>query len=223
MQRRSTSRRGALLVLAALAGAGCMPPTPPAPDGGPHECSEVVGDATLAPVVQLIGLDPNMMAFTLADGGMDTLAFPPQGGRVIFAGVRATNLDRCGVQLGGVVRDTTTQRVSVDSRTVNLLATGDGWAASNPADISTFNNVGVCPNEWSATNLYGTPYQLEVTLTDRSGRTATQTLEVTPECSEPAHAAECLCICKGGYVLGEACAGADGGAGDAGDGGDGGA
>jgi hypothetical protein len=215
-------RRASLLALVALA-AACKP-SPAAPDGGPHECTDgFVGDATLAPVVQTIALDPSMAAVPVADGGMVTLAFPPQGGRVIFAGVRAQNLDRCGVQLEGVLRDEGTHEVRLDARTVNLVPTGDGWVGSNPTDISTFANVPVCPNEWSTTNLYGTEYQLELTVTDRSNRTATQALVVTPECSEPAHAAECLCICKGGYVLGESCA--DAGAGDGGDvsdGGDGG-
>jgi hypothetical protein len=203
----------------ALAAAACTP-TPAAPDAGPPDPCAVgfLGDAMVPPVVQVIGLDPNMMPFPVADGDMVTLAFPPQGGRVIFAGVRATNLDGCGVQLEGVIRDETTQQVRLDSRTVNLLPTGNGWGESNPTDVSTFANVPVCPNEWSATNLYGTSYQLELAVTDRTGRAATQTLKVTPECSEPAHAAVCLCICRGGYVLGEACA--DAGAGDPGDGGD---
>jgi hypothetical protein len=143
---------------------------------------------------------------------------------VIFAGVRATNLDPCGVQLAGVVRDETSMQVRLDSRTVNLKPTGDGWGQSDPADISTFANIPVCPNEWSKTNLFGTTYGLEVTLTERSGRTEDLTLKVVPACNEPAHEAECLCLCQGGYVLGQSCAAADGGAGDAGegDGGDGG-
>ena len=37
---------------------------------------------------------------------------------------------------------------------------------------------------------------------------------MTPECGQPENLAECLCICKGGYVLGESCdAGVEGGAG----------
>jgi hypothetical protein len=153
-----------------------------------------------------------MASVPLKEGDMVTLAFPPQGGRVIFAGVRATNLDACGVELGGAVRDETTMEVRLDTRTVNLLPSGDGWGSSDPSDVSTFSNIPVCPNEWSKTNIYGTQYRLELTITDRSGRTASQSLDVTPECSEPANATECLCICKGGYVLGESCVGAgDGG------------
>jgi hypothetical protein len=115
--------------------------------------------------------------------------------------------------------------VRLDSRTVNLKPTGDGWGQSDPTDISTFANIPVCPNEWSMTNLFGTKYGLEVTLTERSGRTESRNLMVVPACAEPAHAADCLCICQGGYVLGEKCAAGDAGTGDAGDagGGEGGA
>jgi len=212
--------RSPAVCLLALAAAACSSPSAP-----PDPCTVgVLGDATQSIVLQAIALDPNMTPFTVASGDSVTLAFPPQGGRVIFAGVRATNLDGCGVQVEGVIRDLTTHQVRLDSRTVNLSPTGDGWGESDPTDVSTFANVPVCPNEWSATNLYGTPYQLELAVTDRGGRTATQTLQVTPECSEPAHAAECLCICKGGYVLGEVCADTSDGGADAGDegGGDGG-
>jgi len=216
----------ALAALAVLSGCPSGPPDPPAPDAGPAGCTlGFLGDAGAPPIVQVLALGADMTTTPLQDGDMVTLAFPPQGGRVIFAGARATNLDPCGVELGGAVRDEATQEVRLDTRTVNLLPTGDGWGASNPTDISTFANVPVCPNEWSKTNLYGTEYQLELTLTDRGGRTVTQKIKVIPECSEPAHAADCLCICKGGYVLGETCTTDDGGDGDGGvdDAGDGGA
>jgi hypothetical protein len=168
------------------------------------------------PVIEVLGLGPNMTSVPIQGGSMVTLAFPPQGGRVIFAGVRATNLDPCGVQLTGVVRDETTKQVRLDSRTMNLLPSGDGWGASDPTDISTFANVPVCPNEWSKTNLYGTEYELEIDVTDSKGRTASQIVKVIPACSEPAHAADCLCICMGGYMLGESCADAGAAAGDGG-------
>jgi hypothetical protein len=207
-----------------LATAACSSPAPPPPPPPPPtKCPGLfVGDATKSTALELIGLGPNMNAVPIDDGSMVTLAFPPQGGRVIFAGVRATNLDPCAVQLGGVVRDETTKQVRLDSRTVNLKPTGDGWAASDPTDISTFANVPVCPNEWSKTNLYGTEYELEVDLTDSKNNTTSKIIKVIPECAEPAHAADCLCICMGGYMLGQSCADAgatDAGTPDAGDGG----
>jgi hypothetical protein len=134
---------------------------------------------------------------------------PPQGGRVIFVGVRATNVDGCLLQLQGVLRDETSQRVQIDSRTVNLIPTGDGWGVSGlgnapvSAAIASFSNIPVCPwGSWSTTDLYGSEYLLEVTITDRGGRGVTKTIHVTPECGEPDKLAECLCICKAWFVGG---------------------
>jgi hypothetical protein len=136
---------------------------------------------------------------------------PPQGGRVIFIGVHATNVDGCGLQITGALRDLATNQVRPDGRTINLTPTGDGWGGSAVfgstvgADISSFANIPVCPNEWSSTNIYGTPYGLEVSITDRGGRMASQQIQVIPQCGEPATLPECMCICMGGYVLGQAC------------------
>jgi hypothetical protein len=213
---------GCLPALPCLALAACSP-SAATPDAGPTGCTYgPLGDPTQPAQVQVLALGADMTAVQLHDGDPVALAFPPQGGRVIFAGVRATNVDPCAVQLEGVLRDETTQEVRLDSRTINLKPTGDGWGESDPTDISTFANVPVCPNEWSKTNIYGTEYELALSLTERSGRMETQSLKVIPACSDPAEAAVCLCICQGGYVLGQSCA-ADAGAGggDAGDGGEG--
>ncbi len=192
--------------------------------GGPNPCDAgFLGDRDGAPELTMIALGADGGVAPLQDGDTVALVFPPQGGRVIFAGARATNLDACAVQITGALRDETTKQVRVDARTVNLLRSGDGWGESDPTDISSFANVAVCPNEWSKTNIYGTEYQLSLSVTDAEGRTASVTLEVTPACAQPENAAECMCICMGGYVLGQSCADAgagDAGAGDAGDGGE---
>jgi hypothetical protein len=164
--------------------------------------------------MHVIALGADGASSPVADGGPVALIFPPQGGRVIFAGVRARNVDPCGVELSGALRDLATHQVRVDVRTVNLAATSDGYVASTDSSISTFANVPVCPNQWSSVDAFGQPYDLEMTLTDRAGRTASQKIRVVPACAEPDRAAECRCICKEGYVLGEACP-TDGGAGDA--------
>ncbi|HEX3345692.1 MAG TPA: hypothetical protein VHS09_14010, partial [Polyangiaceae bacterium] len=130
--------------------------------------------------------------------------------------VHATNVDGCGLQLTGALRDLTTQEVRVDSRTVNLVDTGDGYGASGTPTttastaVTSFSNVPVCPNEWSPTNIDGTVYGLEVTIVDRGGRTLTKKIHVTPTCAQPENLAECTCICQGGYVLGQSCADAGG-------------
>lgn len=212
-----------------LAAAACSdPPTPPSDggtggaDAGSHGCTTgFVGDAAKDPEIVITVLGSGTTATPVMDGDTVPLVFPPQGGRVIFAGVRARNLDACGVNLNGALRDLATKQVRLDGRTVNLTPASDGWVETDPTDFSTFSNIPVCPNQWSMTDIFGTTYELEISLADRGGRSVTKKQKVTPTCAEPDLAAECHCICQGGYKLGMSCtdvdAGADGG--DAGDGG----
>lgn len=225
---RSTARRAAVLLSAAaassiflgVAASGCGPePIPPVDaDAGADADAKVgctrpfLGDATKDMEIEIIALRADYTSAPVKEGDSIALLFPPQGGRVIFAGVRARNVDPCNAQLLGALRDRDTQQVRVDERTISLEAEGDGWGKSDDDIISSFANVPMCPNSWSKPNIYGTTYELEVTLTDRGKRTATKKVNVIPACAEPENAAECACICKGGYVLGEMCVD-DGGAG----------
>ncbi len=201
------------LALALLAQPACSSPKGSAQDGGTDSCPVgFLGDGG-APDFTITVLRADDSVVRVAQGDMVQMLFPPQGGRVVFVGVDATNVDGCALQLTGAIRDLKTQEVRVDSRTINLIPTGGGRGVSGKtgesvaAAIANFANVAVCPNEWSATNLYGTLYGLEVTVKDREGRQLTKKLEVTPVCGEPARAAECECICQGGYVLGQPCDG----------------
>lgn len=224
---RSPARRAAILLSAAAASAillgvaasGCGPePSPPVEaDAGTDAktgCTRpFIGDAAKDLELEIIALGADYTSTPVAEGDSVALIFPPQGGRVIFAGVRARNVDPCNAQLTGAVRDLETKQIRVDSRTINLEATDDGWGRSADSDIASFANVPMCPNSWSKPNIYGTTYELEVTLTDRAKRKMTKTVNVIPACAEPENAAECACICKGGYILGEMCVAGDGGAG----------
>jgi hypothetical protein len=199
----------AVVTLAAALVAGCSTSSGPT-DAGP--ACPIVGNPGAPVEMQVTALGADGTSSLVEDGGTVGLIFPPQGGRVIFAGVRATNLDPCEVQLTGVLKDPVNGELRLDGRTVNLAPTPDGtWATSTDSDISSFANVPVCPNEWSSTDAYGHPYDLTVSVTDHEGRTASETLGVVLACVEPARLAECLCICKQGYVLGQSCP-ADGGA-----------
>lgn len=161
----------------------------------------------------------------LNDGDDLAVIFPPQGGRVAFVGVRATNLDGCGVQVVGAVRDPISKQVRLDGRTVNLRREPDGWGATGQGTstdlessqaISNYSNIPLCPNQWASKDVYDEPFQLEVRVQDSRKKTATATINVTPRCAEPgAKEAACRCLCRAGYVLGETCgedAGADGAA-----------
>jgi hypothetical protein len=125
---------------------------------------------------------------------------------VLFIGVRATNLSPCSVTILGSVKDTMSGKVQFDKRSVNLKPGTDGYGTSSDTNISSFANIAVCPNQWSSRDIYDQPYELDVTLTDRMGRTAQKTLTITPRCSETGQLmTTCLCECKAGYMLGSMC------------------
>lgn len=192
--------------------------------GSPPTCMlEYLGDEKADITIELQYSDPAVKKHPLVDGGPLPLVFPPQGGRVAFVGARMTNLDPCGVQISGAIRDQVSKQVRLDGRTINLTPTGDGYGESSETDISTFANIPLCPNQWSDSNIYGTEFQLEFEVTDRQGKKAKVTTTVVPTCAEPDREAECLCQCRGGYILGESCEGGAGGQGGASAGGQGGA
>lgn len=202
----------ACLSLALLAGGlalGCeLEPLLAPEDAGPSPspCSfNFVGDERLDPEIEVTARSVDAKAVKVDEGDTIPLILPPQGGRVIFVGVRATNINACGARLTGVLRDTATNKIVIDARTVNLRPTLDGRAGSTDTDISTFANIPICPNQWSTADAYGSEYQLEMSVKDRDGRLAKKVLHVTLECAEPENEAQCRCICKEGYVLGEKC------------------
>jgi len=163
-----------------------------------------LGDPAKGVELKVVARD-GTMSTEIAAGARVPLILPPQGGRVIFIGVVATNISPCSIKLTGSFRDKTNQQVRVDARTVNLQPRGDGWGESTDGDIATFSNVPMCPNQWASTDIYENPFTLTITATDPSGRTGTKTFDVTPYCAEPQYAAECACECKKGYMLGQTC------------------
>lgn len=165
-----------------------------------------VGDPAQPIGLSLVTRGPELVSKDLADGGMAPMILPPQGGRVVLVGVRATNIDPCGVELAGSIRDTATKQVRVDQRTTNLAPSADGTLAESvPEDISTYANIPTCPNQWASTDIQGNAFEVTVSVTDRQGRSASQTLNAVPFCAEPENEAECLCKCQQGYMLGQAC------------------
>jgi hypothetical protein len=182
--------------------------------GAPDSCTlEYIGDKDAPIEMEIVTLDPQYEAQPFTSGGDVSILFPPQGGRVVFAGVRAKNLDPCAVRLSGAVRDPASGQVRLDTRTVNLDPTDDGWGASDPGDISTFSNVPVCPNNWASTDVFDQPFTLVVSVRDRAGKERMTELDVVPRCDETSTIdgqdqdlqKECLCICKQGYITGEMC------------------
>lgn len=205
---------GGALGLVIVTGCPAEEPPPPA------ECAAgFLGDPGKAPEIELRAIGVDGKAAPIAEGGDIALILPPQGGRVAFIGVRMTNVDACGLQLVGAIRDPSSKRVMVDGRTLNLNPTGDGWGTTGTpttdladvAAISNFANVPICPNQWADTDAFDQPFEIEVRVTDRGGRKVTKTMRVVPRCAEAQNAAECTCICAKGYRLGQACTPRDAG------------
>jgi hypothetical protein len=209
-----------LSVAVAIAALGCTGADPESPasggaggsssggsssGGGPGCKLGFLGDPSAQVEMKVVARSADGVATEISDGAEVAMILPPQGGRVIFVGAFATNVSACGVELHGDLRDKTTGQVRVDARTTNLKPHNDGWGGPVDADISTFSNIPLCPNQWASTAVYDNPFDLTVTITDPEGRTATKTIEVVPVCGEPQHEAECLCQCQKDYVLGEAC------------------
>ncbi len=157
----------------------------------------------------------------LNDGDDLGVIFPPQGGRVAFIGVRALNVDGCGIQIFGGLRDPISKQIRIDGRTVNLRREPDGWGVTgrgtttnieDAAEIGDYSNIPLCPNQWAEHDVFDVPFELEVTITDRGKKTLTKKIRVTPRCAEPGEKeTACRCLCRNGYVLGQLC-GEDGGA-----------
>lgn len=185
------------------------PPVEPAEDAGtPGACKlPYVGDPNSPMEMDIIALGINGKIAVLEEGSDITLMFPPQGGRVVFAGVRARNVNPCGVRIAGALRDPLSKQVSIDNRIVNLKVVAEGYAQSDPGDISSFANVSSCPNQWSGQDLMDVSYELTVSLTDNGDKKVTKVLPVTPRCDEPGQVGGCRCQCDANYVLGMECAG----------------
>lgn len=172
-------------------------------DGGYACALGFLGDESKPVEMTLIVRGVDGTSMTIDDGATVPLVTPPQGGKVIFIGVRATNLTPCAVALTGALRDPISQQVRVDGRALNLTPQPDGWGASADSNISTFANIPTCPNQWASQDLYNQTFVLEVSIKDPDGRTAKKTIQVTPQCAEIGTG--CECSCKQGYILGQAC------------------
>ncbi len=188
--------RAALVIAAAFAGCS-SPSTDPC----------VVGDPGAPLAIRAVTLDAELTPVLAADGARVALMRPPQGGRVLYAGLEAQNLDRCKTaNVVGALRDPTTHAVyGLEGRPVVLASGRDGWAEAGEQQPSSYANVAVCPNQRSSRDIDEESYELYLKLTDGAGRFAETTVDVVPFCAEPANLAECQCICKTGYVLGESC------------------
>jgi hypothetical protein len=131
---------------------------------------------------------------------------PPQGGFVMYIGARAKNVDACGIEVAGTLRDPTTMaQLGFDARNTDMLKTADGWGETDATDNSNESNVNACPDYLSTDRVNG-EFLLEMKVTDREKRTATVSHHVKLICDpalDPDQAALCACECKANYKLGQ--------------------
>jgi hypothetical protein len=206
---------GVLTLLAATTACTTVEQVP-----NPVGCTEgFLGDASAPIAFDITAVNASYDSVDLADGGTISLIQPSQGGRVLFVGVRATNVGACNLTLTGALRDRKSQQVRFDTRPINLVPTGDGWGVTGQIGedvsglVSNFANVPACSNTWSTTNVNGSVYDLDVTLMDQGGRMLEKTIQVTPVCDTPGQEAiDCACLCRANYSAQDECPVADGGA-----------
>jgi hypothetical protein len=135
-----------------------------------------VASLVLSDTTQLIDVTENMNA---------PLRLPTQAGEYLLVGARvktaATQLTATGD-----LRDPVTHRIiGLDTRTMFMASTGNGWVAPTPHPDWWYAmpNVSACPNslETQATN--GTPLTLELQVYDGSGtQLACLAATVVPDC-----------------------------------------
>lgn len=168
-----------------------------------------VGDPSAPPELVIIHQTLDGTYAETAPGGAIPLILAPQGGRVLFVGAKAKNLDGCPVRLLASLRDPCSNSLlALEQRDVMMKATADGWLEpEDPAQISNYSNLPACPRAALERNVDGTEYRLRVELEDRAGRKAEAFVNVIPACNQPGLVDQCLCECSATYVLGEACTG----------------
>lgn len=146
----------------------------------------------------------------VASGDKVALEPPPQSGYVLFVGVKARNLDGCGVSLKGELFDPASgASVSADTRTSDFIVGSDGWGMPNPIDYRDFANIALCPDQ-STKDVHNGNYNLKLTVTDRAGRSQSLTVPIVPSCDLGADMvrSDCICNCTANFYLGKCVPGA---------------
>jgi hypothetical protein len=199
--------RGWWFLVAALAAAcpGGDDDTPPQPDAA--DC--LVGDPGKPLEIEVVLRQVDGTYVVAGEGAQAQIQTPPQAGKVIYPGVRARNVSSCNLQLTTALKDECAGiTISVEARPVRLRPTADGWAEPlDPAQISEYGNLPVCPRANATRDLEGESYLLEAIARAPDGRMAMRALHVTPVCgAEPGLEDMCTCECDKDYQLGQACA-----------------
>jgi hypothetical protein len=198
-----------LLLLTVLFLAGC--PDPPRCPAG------FIGDPKLPPegiMVYTNGYD--RVLHDVMPGDAIPLEPPPQGGYVMYVAARVKNMDACGIEFRGRLRDPATgNEVGFDARSATLQKGADGYGRPDPGNNANLSNVNGCP-DYTAKDVHLETYDIEVTVVDRQGRRLDLKHPVVPTCmiSHPDIQKDCECTCKANYFLGKCRLVIDGGTDD---------
>ena len=185
--------RALLVPLIGLLAAAC-PGTPEAP-----RCNTVAGSLSQPVALQLIGVAENGSPIELHDGDALPLLVPPQGGSVLYAGARATNLRICGVTMSAHLVDPNGGGAlsNLDARSSDLTEEHGNFHGSPTFHLtSDLPNIPACPDALGK-GLDGKDAILEVTVKDYEGHTGKASVHVVPTC--PASNKLCTCVCGPNY------------------------
>ena len=160
------------------------------PEGpSPRPRCAVVGDASKPIALLPIAADASGSLHALHDGDAVQLQVPSQGGFVIYAGVAATNLNRC-LQSTAQLIDVATGKplTGLDQRNADLVNEEAGYFW--PPDLFETPNIPACPDALHV-GVANRSATLRVDVVDQDGRTGRAEVRITPVCSD----ATCACIC----------------------------
>ncbi|HKP62546.1 MAG TPA: hypothetical protein VJV78_37685 [Polyangiales bacterium] len=179
-----------------------------AEQGATESDSCFVGDESKPIEFEVVHRTADGECLSTGDMAEMPLIQPPQGGKVLFVGVRARNLDGCGLTLAtALVEQQTGAVISLERRPVRLEEVDDGWMMpQRPTEASNYSNLPACPRADLARSIEGEVYELRVSITDNANRKASTTMQIIPTCGEPNLAELCHCECSKDYKLGGGCA-----------------
>jgi hypothetical protein len=152
-----------------------------------------IGDDSQPIQLTPITIDQTGQALPVPDGGAVYLQAPPQGGYVSYAGVAATNLQACDVQVTGEFLDPSsgTPLSNLDGRSNDFINPRDGtYYPEN--NYSMIPNIPVCPDALGG-HLVGKSATLRVDVTDANGKKARLDWPVIVSCLPNDYNCECSC------------------------------
>jgi hypothetical protein len=159
-------------------------------DPATHPPCGIVGDATKPIALLPVAADASGTLHALHDGDDVLLQKPSQGGFVIYAGVAATNVNRCLRSTAQLIDRAGGQPLTgIDQRNTDLLGEQAGYFW--PQSIFQTPNIPACPDALHV-GVVGRAAILRVDVLDTDGRTGRVEVLVTPVCSGDA---SCTCVC----------------------------